>query len=161
MKNLKRVVFVLAALIVAYHAVGGILYLCGFRIYRIPTSAMEPTIRKNEMVIGRLSESYKRQVERLDIAIYRLPQAPGEIYAKRVAALAGEHVVIGNEGVSVGGKKVALPHPVTPAGRGALDVRVPAGSVFLVGDNTSNSMDSRYHGPVPTNDILGYLVFKR
>jgi signal peptidase I len=161
MKKLKRVVVVLAALIVAYHAIGGILYLCGFRIYRIPSSAMEPTIRKDEMVIGRLSDSYRRHVERLDIAIYRLPQAPGEVYAKRVAALAGEHVVIGKDGVSVGGKKVALPHPVVPAGRGAIDVSVPAGSVYLVGDNTSNSMDSRYHGPVPINDIIGYLVFKR
>jgi signal peptidase I len=100
----KRICIALATLVIAYYAIGGALYLSGFRIYRIPSSAMEPTIRKDEMVIGRLSEPYKDRVERFDIVVYRLPNAPGEIYAKRVAAMSGEHVVINKEGMSVGGQ---------------------------------------------------------
>ena len=161
MKLLKRIVVALAALIVAYHAAAGVLYVSGYRIYKIPTSSMEPTIRKDEMVVGRLSESYRSRVERLDIAIYRLPQAREQIYAMRVAALGGENLTIGKDGLSVAGRKLSLPHPILPAGRGTLEVKIPPKSVYLVGDNTSDAMDSRYFGAVPFDDVLGYLVFKR
>jgi len=158
----KRIVIALAALVVAYYCVAGALYLAGFRVYRIPTAGMEPTIRRNEMVVGRLSGSYRNRVQRMDLAIYRIPQAPGEIYVKRVAALGGEQIVIDQNGMTAGGKKTLLPHPVSAPeiGPKKFELTVPAGSIFLVGDNTSNSMDSRYHGPVPLGDVLGYLVFK-
>ncbi len=160
MNKWKRIVVAVAGLVVVYHLLFGALYFMGFRVYRIPSSAMEPTIQKNEMVIGRLSDSYKNRVQRLDIVVYTLPNKPGEIYAKRVAALAGERIVIDKDGLSVGGRKMPLPQPVLPAGRMKVDLVIPSGTIYLLGDNTSNSMDSRYHGPVPLNDVLGYLVFK-
>ena len=37
---------------------------------------------------------------------------------------------------------------------------VPAGHVFLQGDNVANSSDSRHYGPVPTALVLGRVVAK-
>ena len=39
-------------------------------------------------------------------------------------------------------------------------VQVPPGHVWLQGDNTLNSHDSRDYGPVPYNMLLGRVVFR-
>src|SRR5207249_5776363 len=82
-KNMiRRLAIILGALIGAYLLSFGALYLAGYRVYRIPSHSMQPTIQKDEMVIGRLSEGFRDRVARFDLVIYRRPQAPGELYAK-------------------------------------------------------------------------------
>jgi len=140
-----------------------VLYGAGYRVYRIPTDAMQPTIRKGEMVIGRLSEGYRERVRRFDLAIYRAPVEAGGVYVKRVIGLPGEKLVIDESGVSIDGKRLTLPPTVSTDGFRVKrsDLVIPADSVFVLGDFTANSADSRYLGPVPKEDVVGYLVFKK
>lgn len=88
---------------------------------------------------------------------------------KRVVALSGETVVIADSKVFVNGEP--LDEPYLPAGtatiagpgggswnhRCTLDdpCTVPAGSVWVMGDNRLNSKDSRYLGPIPEDAIIG------
>ena len=95
--------------------------------------------------------------------------APVEDLIKRVIALPGETVVIRDGHVYVDGGLLAEPylpasttttngpgnarwtHTCTPA-----DVcTVPAGTVWVMGDNRTNSQDSRFIGPIAQDTIVG------
>lgn len=163
MKVLKIVGITIGLLIGAYYLAFGVLYLAGYRIYRIPTTSMQPTIRYREIVIGRVSESYRDRLQRFDLAIYRFPQASGQMYVKRIIGLPGERITVDSGGVQINRRQISLPPAVSASDLGLqkCDIVLPADAVFLLGDNTSNSVDSRFHGPVPTKDVIGYLVFKK
>lgn len=91
---------------------------------------------------------------------------------KRVIALPGETVVFADNRVLVNG--TALDEPYLPVGTPTLPARsgttwshrctlddpcpVPAGHVWVMGDNRLNSRDSRYLGPIPTDAIVGRAV---
>lgn len=158
-----RIAVILAVLAGTYFLAFGVLYAAGYRVYRIPSAAMQPTIQKGEMVVGRLSEGYRYRISRFDIVIHRTPQFPGEIYAKRVVGMPGESLVIDERGVWIDDNKLALPAAVSTDGLGLkkCSVVIPGDSIFVLGDFTSNSADSRYLGPVQKIDVLGYLVFKK
>jgi signal peptidase I len=39
-------------------------------------------------------------------------------------------------------------------------VEIPAGHVYLMGDNRSDSRDSQYYGPVPVEDVESVVAFR-
>lgn len=77
---------------------------------------------------------------------------------KRVVALPGE-TVEGRDGIVViDGRPLLEPYldgAETPA-FGPVDV--PEGHVFVMGDNRTNSLDSRSFGPVPVDTVVGRAI---
>jgi len=87
---------------------------------------------------------------------------------KRLIGLPGDHITCCNAlgQMSVNGVPLKEPYVLLPAGQQAVsakpfDVTVPAGKVWVMGDNRYNSADSRYHmddptkGFVPMSDVVG------
>ena len=87
---------------------------------------------------------------------------------KRLIGLPGDTVSCCNAlgQMSVNGVPLKEPYVLLPAGTSAVSaksfsVKVPAGSVWVMGDNRYNSADSRYHmddpgkGFVPISDVVG------
>lgn len=80
-----------------------------------------------------------------DVVIARSPSDPKMRIVKRVVAMPGEEF---------------FPTFRTPFGpqRSAQPVVLPAGSVWLQGDNASNSVDSRTYGPVRLEHVESRVV---
>ena len=79
-------------------------------------------------------------------------------YIKRVIGLPGEHVKIANNRVYINGKLLEEPYlekgVLTTSLDGVfVDIVVPEGTLFLMGDNREKSTDSRRFGCIPIEKI--------
>ena len=103
--------------------------------------------------------------------IYNVVEAGKTSYIKRVIALPGEHIQIKDCKVYINGEE--LKEEYLPEGtitdsmatngiRGGefLDIIVPEGTVYVMGDNREHSVDSRKLGCIPYNKIEGKIIFR-
>ena len=133
-----------------------------FQAYEIPSGSMENTIMTGDMVFSEKISYYLRDPEPGDIVTFQDPEIPGRVLIKRCIATGGQTVDLVDGRVVVDG--VALDEPYT---RGlpseplktALGVEVsypytvPAGHLWVMGDNRTNSNDSRYFGAVARSSV--------
>ena len=86
-------------------------------------------------------------------------------YIKRVIGLPGEHIQIKDGKVYINGEQLKEEYladdVITDANNGQfIDLVVPEGTVFAMGDNRENSGDSRKFGCIPYEKIEGKVVFR-
>ncbi|GHJ49362.1 hypothetical protein Cs7R123_67040 [Catellatospora sp. TT07R-123] len=125
-----------------------------------PSGAMKPTVGISERVVFDRSLSPARgDIVQIHIAyggdeydaIFRVMGLPGDTVACPATA-AGTC-----DAVTVNGVAVAEPY-LDQATAPFAPVAVPAGQVFVMGDNRPAVNDSRYHGPVPLAAVSGVAV---
>ena len=146
--------------------------------YRIPSSSMEPTLhcaqpasgceaRFSDRVLANRFIYHLRDPQRGEIVVFETPEAAqikcgaGGTFVKRLIGMPGETVEVrlerGEGYVFVNGRK--LVEPYIDAGRRSGEefgpVKVPASSYFMMGDNRSQSCDSREWGSVPRDNLIG------
>lgn len=124
----------------------------GVSPFKVTTGSMAPTVKPGDWVL----ESDTARLRRGDVVLFRYPLGSTGRAVKRVVAVAGDTVAFTTHSLTVNGRtrRVAgSPLPVD-AGRGRATT-LPAGSVFLLGDNTASSYDSRGFGPVPEREVVG------
>jgi signal peptidase I len=169
-KRILGVVFTVTALAVTLV----VLRLAGLLIpFNVPTGAMAPAVSGGDHVLMEGITFLLREPRRGDIVVFKtdgLDQVPpGTRYVKRIAGepgervrIAGGRVVVNDQPVALRNKQGDIPYVVLPA-EGAFsprnDVRVPAGCYYALGDNSTNSWDSRFWGFVPRKNILGRVAF--
>jgi signal peptidase I len=150
--------------------------------FKIPTGSMEQNLLigdhllVNKMVyspsLGGFEDKLlpKKPIARGHVVVFKYPDDPTRDFIKRVIGLPGETVELRNKIVYVDGQPLDEPYvhfleaPLSPSDpeygyRG--DERfnwgpqtVPAGQLFVLGDNRDNSRDSRFFGFVPQEDLL-------
>ena len=83
--------------------------------------------------------------------------APGEKdFIKRVIGLPGDTVACCTNGhVTVNGVELDEPYVFEDDHQVFAEVKVPEGKLFVMGDHRSRSSDSRAHGPVPVDKVVG------
>ena len=114
------------------------------------------TTKKMQSQIARYENEQKSLWEKFS---YYVLEVGKKSYIKRVIGLPGEHISIKDGKVYVNDKvleETYLPSGVVTDGNGrgnCVDLIVPANTVFAMGDNRTESADSRYFGCVPLEKI--------
>lgn len=148
---------ILAAAVQGMVAVGiGLALACAVRWAvepRVVTSAsMEPALRPGDRVLSLRTRRAPWRVRPGDVVVLADPERPRRTLVKRVIAPGGSTVEIVDGVVLVEGTPVRLTS--SSQGRSSGPFRVPAASLFVLGDNLPLSRDSRDFGPVPCDSIL-------
>ena len=160
-----------------------------YQTFEIPSGSMEDTLQTGDQVAVRMYDAHS--IHRGDVVVFSdpggwldakdptglqglvrngliltglLPKNSGHHLIKRVIGVAGDHITAdGTSALSVNG----VPLDETYVRQGSapssvpFDVVVPEGCVWVMGDNRSNSSDSRFHqddphgGAVPVTDVVG------
>ncbi len=101
--------------------------------------------------------------ERGDIIVLTPPVVSNEPYIKRVIGLPGERISFAEGLVFVNGQALTeeyIEGAITTCERRQFcSVTIPPGHIFVLGDNRSDSADSRVFGPIPYDHIIGKAVF--
>ena len=95
--------------------------------------------------------------ERGDIVVFNPPTTSDKPYIKRVIGTAGEHVAVHDGSVWIDGKELVEPYiakGITTCSN-VCDWDVPTGDILVLGDNRTNSSDSRVFGVVKVSSVIG------
>ena len=141
---------------------------------RVDGFSMKPTLDDGEFVlVSRLAYQFG-SFQHGDIIVFRPPMYPEEgfwrrllglpnisddyeDYIKRIIGLPGDHIRIFNGTVWINGNQINEPYISAPPDyTGQWDV--PAGNLFVLGDNRNNSADSHAWGMLPAGNVLGKAV---
>ena len=150
--------------------------------YYIPSASMTPQLEVNDRVVVSKLAYDLHDPRRGDIVVFdappglpappdhasapirfirRLFQPSTQEYIKRIVALPGERVEARQGRILVNGKR--LVEPYLPPGTVTQDFTprvVPHGRLWVMGDNRSNSEDSRVFGPIRRSSVVGRAVVR-
>jgi signal peptidase I len=142
--------------------------------FYIPSASMEPTLHgcntcnDDHVLVNKLAYDL-HGVHRGDVVVFDRPstwQVAEPHLIKRVIGLPGDVLTVRRDRLYVNGWELVEPYlapscgPLSSLGEAPTAPRdrygpVPAGDVFVMGDNRCDSADSRAFGPVPESDIIG------
>jgi len=128
----------------------------------VPTGSMLPTIQLSDQVLANKFILRFRPPVRGDIVVLDDPTGQVGTLIKRVIATGGQTVDIRDGKVWIDG--TALVEPYThgqPNELGPLPMpyKIPADSVWVMGDNRTQSQDSRWFGAVSLSAVHGKAFF--
>jgi signal peptidase I len=142
--------------------------------YSIPSGSMEPTLQIGDRILVDKLSYDLHGIGRSDIIVFTTPPlehcagAPVPDLVKRVIGLSGETISLAGGQVYINGKLLSQPwltptaqHDTFPPAGSTQPYalvhpfKIPAGKVFVMGDNRGESCDSRYWGPIEKSTIVG------
>lgn len=141
--------------------------------YRIPSASMEDTLLIGDRVlVDRISWRFA-QPERGDIVVFH-PPFHGPVLIKRIIGLPNDEISLRGGFVYINGRRLDEPYvrrvdggqePSEPFSNGLPwslqePYKVPAGSYFVMGDNRTDSGDSREFGPITRKQFVGRAFAK-
>lgn len=137
----------------------------------VPSPSMEPTLQVGDRILVVKSSLLVGSIGRGDIVVFHHPHyfpcSGGsddiEDLVKRVIGLPGETIVSRGNTIYIDGKPLSEPGWYRPGEPqvGAMPItqtKIPAGDYFVMGDNRTDSCDSRSFGVITGSSVVGKVV---
>jgi signal peptidase I len=139
------------------------------------SSSMEPTIKKGDVINVNFNAYTGSSPQRWDIVVFNDPTSLGtnSIFCSRIVGLPGEFVDFGPSGLLINGRLIispvytSNPQYTNPAAtihgmnsKVKFPYKIPNDRYFVLGDNVSNALDSRYWGGLKMDMIIGRVIDK-
>ena len=120
--------------------------------------SMQPNLYAGFRVMTEKITYYLHEPQRGDIVVVERPQEEGNLI-KRVIGLPGETIEVRTGHAYVNGVAIDEPWVTYFGGQEQAPIQVPAGHIYIMGDNRPVSRDSRAIGPVAIDSIIGRAWF--
>jgi signal peptidase I len=131
------------------------------RYFTEVSAAMEPTLAIGDRVAA---DTRFSSFQTGDVVVFTPPSAQRgpaiSFEIKRVIGLPGETIALSGDTVFINGRPLSEPYlpPGQPLGPPIATQTIPAGRYFVLGDNRTNSQDSRFFGPIPATSVVGVVT---
>lgn len=148
----------------------------GFQAFYIPAQSMKPNLLQGDYVMANKRVLRQRPPRPGEVVVLHDPENPNQLLVKRVVAVSGDRVAVQGGRLRLKDGEVAY-RPAAGDGLyeklGAVGYRieasgddgapreivVPADHIYVLGDNRSNSRDSRHFGPVRREALVGAVYY--
>ena len=148
-------------------AVGLALLIQAFvvRPFIVSGNSMDPSIKNSQyLIIDEVSYKFHTP-ERGDVIVFKAPPEPEKYYIKRIIGLPGDKVKIVGSQITIynteypEGLKLKEDF-ITHEKLDDIEMTVPMGQYYVMGDNRSGSYDSRSWGTLPKANIRGRALLR-
>ncbi len=170
MKNwLRTIALGLSFAVAALFVVWVVLAMTGMvKIYSVPTNAMATFVSKGDQLVAERISILRGLPQRGDVVTFTtegikspyMSHSSPVIYIKRVIGLPGDRLEFKGDVLYINDRPVSeyfntkaityIPEMSLASGK---NVTVPKDHLFVMGDNSGNSSDSRYWGPLPVDNL--------
>lgn len=137
--------------------------------YVVPSGSMLETIQEGDLLLGQKVTLYFSDPEAGDIVTFISPEDNETTLIKRVIATEGQTIDLIDGVVYVDGEALDEDYTLGKETYSLSDLTgsvgitypytVPEGYIFVMGDNRTNSKDSRYFGAVSVDSVTSIAVF--
>ena len=136
----------------------------------VPTGSMESTIEIGDQILAqKVTLELGQPVKQGDIVVFHNPDGTSEhdVLVKRVIATAGQTVNLQDGKVVVDGQALdedyttGMSWPLSvqaPGAQVSYPYTVPDDCVWVMGDNRTSSLDSRFFGAIPVSSVSGRAI---
>ena len=138
----------------------------------IPSGSMLPTLQiQDKILIEKVTPKIKRRFHdhlgRNSIVVFNPPNAlikagydEKSALIKRVVGIAGDKIEIHNGKLLRNGEGISEPWISEKINYEMAEINVPDNSLWVLGDNRNNSLDSHLWGPLPEENLIGTALLR-
>lgn len=165
--GIRNSVIEFAVIIVAALALAWGITTFVVRPYEIPSGSMLETIQLEDRILSEKISYYTRGPQQGEVVTFIDPLDSNTTLIKRVIAVGGQTVDLVDGVVYVDGQPLEESsytggkpsYPLEGPAQIQYPYTVPDGCIWCMGDNRTNSSDSRYFGAVPVSSVTGHAFF--
>ena len=138
----------------------------------IPSGSMIPTLQIQDRILiekitPRINQKFNQNLNLNTVVIFKPPKiltesgyGDGSALIKRVVGLPGDKIEVTNGKLYRNQVEMSEPWINEPIDYEMNEIKVPAHSYWVLGDNRNNSLDSHIWGPLPEENLIGTALLR-